>query len=266
MPTVIRDSLFRKVAQLTDFLQFRLDFEIATGVPVAFLPVEDAVACPSNVEVPVRVSGITIGNLRAAHIEPHRSAACARLLELAAREIALRVTAHIPQPSQALPDLIETACRVTRERACKEDLRLTDIAASCGVSVSHLSRAFHHATGLTFRQYVARFRLERAFAAVTTTATPITQIAFDAGFQSLSQFHRVFRAAYDRSPRQIRAEHKPSVTPIAPSVTAHAGSAGAGERTGAGDRMAGALDGDAHAAARALPRRRGGGRGRDRVG
>ena len=89
-----------------------------------------------------------------------------------------------------------------------EDLGLPAVARHCGVSEGHLSRLFHHATGLTFREYVTQVRAEHARALVLHTSRGITEIAYESGFQSLSQFHRVFRKAYGTSPGQLRASRE----------------------------------------------------------
>lgn len=127
-----------------------------------------------------------------------------RILGIVAQQLALRMTAHLTHPSNSLPRLVGQACRVIQRRALAEDLHLEDVAHECGVSASHLSRVFHHAAGLTFREYIARWRAEHAQQLLLEGDLPVTQIAFESGFQSLSQFNRVFRAAYGKSPRQLR--------------------------------------------------------------
>ncbi len=129
-----------------------------------------------------------------------------RILAIAAQQLALRMTAHLAAPTTSLPHIVEQACRAIRRRALTEDLHLADVARECRVSVSHLSRIFHHATGLTSREYIARWRAEHAYHLLVEGDRPITQIAYESGFQSLSQFNRVFRAAYGKSPRRIRDE------------------------------------------------------------
>ncbi len=131
-----------------------------------------------------------------------------RILGIAAQQLALRMTAHLAHPSTSLPQIVERACRAIRRRALTEDLHLEEVARECGVSASHLSRIFHHAAGLTFREYVARWRVEHAQRLLIASDQSITGIAYQSGFQSLSQFNRVFRAVYGKSPRQMRAERR----------------------------------------------------------
>lgn len=85
----------------------------------------------------------------------------------------------------------------------------TELARRLDSSEGHLSRTFHRATGLRLVDYVARYRAERARVLLRGTERPITDIAFACGFQSLSQFHRVFRAQFGKRPRDIRTEVLP---------------------------------------------------------
>ena len=139
---------------------------------------------------------------------PETMRACERIVHLAARQIAVKVTDQLVEPDAVLPPAVVKACGYIRARALVEDLGLPAVARHCGVSEGHLSRLFHHATGLTFREYVTQVRAEHARALVLHTSRGITEIAYESGFQSLSQFHRVFRKAYGTSPGQLRASRE----------------------------------------------------------
>ena len=128
-----------------------------------------------------------------------------RIVHLAARQIALKVTDQLITPEATLPPAVVKACGFIRARAMVEDLSLSAVARHCAVSQGHLSRLFHHATGLTFREYLTQVRVEHAKALILHSSRGITEIAYDSGFQSLSQFHRVFRKAYGTSPGRLRA-------------------------------------------------------------
>ncbi|MCE9554606.1 MAG: helix-turn-helix domain-containing protein [Planctomycetes bacterium] len=197
--------------------------------------------------VPVRVSGINVGFLRFAGFKTHETTdrdvrraehllrkanvsldqvtlakclasaklvsisslqAYLRIVALWEKHLALEVTAQLAQLSSALPEFVAHAVRAIRKRALLQNLNLSSVARECGVSPSHLSRIFHHATGLTFREYMARFRIEHARNLLHGTNRRITEIALDSGFQSLSQFNRVFRQVYGKSPRQLRAQNR----------------------------------------------------------
>jgi len=116
-----------------------------------------------------------------------------RLVSLAARQIALAATARWEEPADELPETVAEACRLIRQHAHKEDIDLPFVASRCAMSTGHLSRLFHQATGLTFREYLGRVRVDRAQSLLATTRKNVTEIAFESGFQSVSQFHRTFK-------------------------------------------------------------------------
>lgn len=134
-------------------------------------------------------------------------AAYQRIVHLAAKQIALKVTDQLADPEAQMPSSVIKACGYIRSRALMEDLSLALVARHCGVSEGHLSRLFHHATGLTFREYVAQVRIEHAKALLIHSGKGVTEIAYESGFQSLSQFHRVFRKAFGTAPGAMRREH-----------------------------------------------------------
>lgn len=135
-------------------------------------------------------------------------AAYQRIAHLAAKQIALKVTDQLADPEAQMPPAVLKACGFIRARGLVEDISLAVVARHCAVSEGHLSRMFHHATGLTFREYVARVRVEHAKALLLTTARGVTEIAYESGFQSLSQFHRIFRKAFGTSPGSMRRQRQ----------------------------------------------------------
>jgi AraC-like DNA-binding protein len=91
-----------------------------------------------------------------------------------------------------------------------EELSLTKVAKFVNISPNHLSDKFKEVTGVNFVDYVARTRTERASELLQNSNLRITEIAFAVGFQSLSQFNRVFKKLSGKSPsahRAVRAKH-----------------------------------------------------------
>ncbi|MFT3830154.1 MAG: helix-turn-helix domain-containing protein [Opitutaceae bacterium] len=142
-------------------------------------------------------------------VDAARLAAMTRLVEAAAERLVLEITQHIVHPPATLPPLVEQACRLVRAEHAQE-LSLPDFARRLGVSPGHLSRVFHHNTGMRFVEYVARVRAERAKTLLLETEQPVTAIAFACGFQSLSQFNRTMRAHFGCQPRQLRRKNPPA--------------------------------------------------------
>ena len=68
-----------------------------------------------------------------------------------------------------------------------------------------LCERFKQVTGINFVEYIARTRFEKASRLLQNSDLRITHIAFAAGFQSLSQFNRVFKRLARKSPTDYRA-------------------------------------------------------------
>lgn len=75
------------------------------------------------------------------------------------------------------------------------------LAVRLGVSTSHLSSVFHEQMGLSLTRYRNRLRIERFFTECDPSGGNLLQAAFQAGFGSYPQFHRVFRELLDATPR-----------------------------------------------------------------
>jgi AraC-like DNA-binding protein len=86
-----------------------------------------------------------------------------------------------------------------------EELSLSEVAKAASVSRNHLSEKFKQITGVNFVDYVGRVRTEKARRLLQDGDLRISEIAFAVGFQSLSQFNRVFKKVSGKSPTEFRA-------------------------------------------------------------
>jgi len=88
-----------------------------------------------------------------------------------------------------------------------EELSLDQVAKSVNISANYLSEKFKKVTGINFVDYVAHTRIEKARDLLHNVNLRISEIAFAVGFQSLSQFNRVFKKLTRQSPTEFRAAH-----------------------------------------------------------
>ena len=86
-----------------------------------------------------------------------------------------------------------------------EELSLSRVAKAASVSRNHLSEKVKQITGVNFVDYVGRVRIEKARRLLQGGNLRISEIAFAVGFQSLSQFNRVFKKLSGKSPTEFRA-------------------------------------------------------------
>jgi len=105
--------------------------------------------------------------------------------------------------SRAEPVAIWKARKYIEEHA-DEELSLTKIAKVVSINANYLSENFKQVTGTNFVEYVARTRFANACDLLRNSNVRISEIAFAAGFQSLSQFNRVFKRFSGKSPTQYR--------------------------------------------------------------
>ena len=91
------------------------------------------------------------------------------------------------------------------EEHSSEELSLTNVARAVNMNANYLSENFKQVTGINFVEYVARTRFKIACDLLRNPNVRISEIAFAAGFQSLSQFNRVFKRFSGKSPTRYRA-------------------------------------------------------------
>lgn len=82
-----------------------------------------------------------------------------------------------------------------------EPLRLADVSRAAMLSPHHFHRVFHMVVGETIADFTKRLRLERAVFMMAHARKPsITQIAFECGFSSSSDFSRSFKQRFGTPP------------------------------------------------------------------
>ena len=85
---------------------------------------------------------------------------------------------------------------------------LDELAAASELSKYHLSRVFKRATGLTPHTYAQMLRVERAKRLLTSTKTPISEIADHLGFSHQSHLTNVFKKLTGTTPNAYRLQLK----------------------------------------------------------
>ena len=86
----------------------------------------------------------------------------------------------------------------------REDISLNDIANCLGKSEEHTSRIFSQTLGISFKKYLTKVRLNYSKSLLRHTNETITDIAYYSGFNSASQYTRVFSKEYGVAPNEYR--------------------------------------------------------------
>lgn len=144
-------------------------------------------------------------------IPPDKYNAIIRLLSFFAEQLSTLINQILLEKQNSEPPLVQRAREYIKQHKM-EPLSLSAVAQAAGASVFHFCKVFHKSTGLKFTDYVARVRLEDARTQLLNPNRRISEVAYDVGFQSLTQFNRMFKRVFGQSPTEFR-EHlngKPS--------------------------------------------------------
>ena len=83
-------------------------------------------------------------------------------------------------------------------------VRLADVAAAAALSQFHFHRLFTAMLGVTPHRYLTRLRIERARSILSSSQAPISDVAFDCGFESLGSFTSLFARETGLPPGRFR--------------------------------------------------------------
>lgn len=129
--------------------------------------------------------------------------AVVRLLTIFAAHLSARSNQIATQEASSEAPVITRARTFIAEHFA-EEIALTDVARAVNTSPFYFCKLFKTATGLTFTDYLARVRVEAVKQILLNPHKRVSEAAYEAGFQSLSQFNRVFRRIAGESPSTYR--------------------------------------------------------------
>jgi AraC-like DNA-binding protein/ligand-binding sensor protein len=136
-------------------------------------------------------------------LTPEQYEALVRLLTIFAEHLASCANLLALEGASAEPTAITRARGYIRDHF-GDELSLAAVARIVNMSASYFSEKFKEATGLNFVEYVSRTRIEKARNLLQNPNLRISEIAFDVGFQSLSQFNRAFKSVTGQAPSKYR--------------------------------------------------------------
>jgi AraC-like DNA-binding protein/ligand-binding sensor protein len=163
----------------------------------------------SKVTRTLREQGLPFsGELRSAWqlnplMSPDKYNAIVRLLNFFAEQLSALANQIVLENQNAEPPLVQKA-RAFIAANKKEALSLAQVANAAGASIFHFCKVFKKTTGLKFTDYLARVRLEDARHQLLNPNKRVSEVAYDVGFQSLTQFNRMFKRVFGQSPSEFR--------------------------------------------------------------
>jgi len=201
MPTIAQEVLRRRLERDGRLPALLADLRGLCGVRLSWretAPEDDVF------HAPLLIASVTVGYVCAEdNLSLHDQRALERVLRLAMEGLAHQLAHPAAARHDALPGAVSRAARYVREHFA-EPLSLGQVAAEVGLGRERLSRLFHESLGVTFSDYLNRARLDHCRERLQGSSLTVAEIAFESGFQSLSQFNRRFKAAEGVSPREYR--------------------------------------------------------------
>lgn len=87
-----------------------------------------------------------------------------------------------------------------------EALTLDGLSEALGLSNAYLSRLFKEAMGISFKQYLTKYRMDYIKTQLLTTNDTIQAIATKSGYQTANQLTRIFKKYEQTTPRDFRQQ------------------------------------------------------------
>ena len=144
-----------------------------------------------------------------------RREAVLHLLQIFAEQLSLYANQIVIKANEGEPYHVRVARAFIVDHRM-DDINLADVARATHVSTFYLCKIFKKATGLTFVEYRNRLRIESAKKMLLNPNLTVSEVAYTVGFQSLTQFNRLFRRIVGSSPTRFRSQLGPEVTPTQP--------------------------------------------------
>ncbi len=93
----------------------------------------------------------------------------------------------------------------------REEIRLGEAASLAGMSEAAFCRYFRTRANKTFTDFVNEIRIGHACKLLVETPDTVSQIAYESGFDTLSNFNRNFKKITQQTPRQYRGTYQSSI-------------------------------------------------------
>ncbi|MCQ2313393.1 MAG: AraC family transcriptional regulator [Paludibacteraceae bacterium] len=90
----------------------------------------------------------------------------------------------------------------------KEEIKLCQLASLIGMTEVGCSRFFKMRTGKTISEYITEVRLGHASRLLVDTTQSVAEVAYDCGFNNLSNFNRLFHKVRRFTPSQFRSTYQ----------------------------------------------------------
>ena len=136
-------------------------------------------------------------------VSREQHSAAVKLLAIFAEHLELVSNQIVIRRENAEVPMIMKAKNFIREHHT-EVLSLPQVAQFANASPFYFCKLFKRTTGLTFTNFLSRVRIESSKNLLSNPQLRVSEIAYAAGFQSLTHFNRVFQTMVGQSPTEYR--------------------------------------------------------------
>lgn len=132
---------------------------------------------------------------------PKKGSAERRVNHMPTEPIPREVKFSMPRHKRRIA--VQAVSYVEKKYAYK--ISVWDVARFCGLTSSRFSTVFKKQQGITFREFLLRYRIRKAQDLLAYPGVSITDVALSAGFNDLSFFSKMFRRYVGSRPSDYRA-------------------------------------------------------------
>lgn len=120
------------------------------------------------------------------------------------KEILILTLRLLIEPNKSYSDSITNEVIHFVHKHYRESLTLQAFCDKKHYNLSYISRRFKQETGMTFREYVQKTRIEKCCDLLTGSDMPINEIARFVGYDDIQFFHTVFKRLLHMTPKEYR--------------------------------------------------------------
>ncbi|MDD6667294.1 MAG: AraC family transcriptional regulator [Lachnospiraceae bacterium] len=107
--------------------------------------------------------------------------------------------------SDRFSEYIKTAIRYVHEHY-SEDIRISEMASTCGLSESHFRKIFEEAMNMKPNDYINSVRIQEACKLIRKEELSMEELGIRVGYQTPSTFNRNFRKLTGKTPYQWKSD------------------------------------------------------------
>ncbi len=120
------------------------------------------------------------------------------------KEILILTLRILVQPAKAYSDSIINEVISFVNKHYQEPLTLQTFCDQTHYNLSYISRRFKQETGMTFREYVQKIRIEKACELLAGSDMTVSEIAKTVGYDDIQFFHSIFKRLLHMTPKEYK--------------------------------------------------------------